>query len=131
MDKIEACVLSANATQTQLVAFLKCFEGENGNRKSLDSAQQCSTKSHVNFDAVKSCYSDPSSKEAAWQAMQTKALAAGLAKAKCFPWVTVGGALFSNATDEACVPARDFAALQRAICLSYKGTKPAGCSEVS
>ena len=50
MDKIEACVLGQNVTQTKLVAFLECFEGKHGEKKSLDSAQTCASDPKVGLD---------------------------------------------------------------------------------
>ena len=136
MDKLEACMLQSlggiggglNATaQMNLVNFLNCFEGEHGEEKSARTAKTCADKSGIDFTATQACFLDDSQSAKAYQAV-TDGAKAGLTGAKCFPWVTLGGQLFSDPASEACVPFNDQAKIVSAICKAFNGTKPAACS---
>jgi hypothetical protein len=137
MDKLEACMiqhhcLSGNcttSTTTKIVHFLSCFEGVNGGNKSTDSAKICAAGADLDWGPVQSCYGDSGAKEQAWEAIQGAAHA-GMQTAKCFPWVVLDGAIFSDPSKVDCMSdPGDSAALVAAICKSYKGTnKPPACA---
>jgi hypothetical protein len=135
MDRLEACLLQkigclggncTTSTQAELATFLNCFEGENGRAKTLASAKTCASTSGIDFTATEACYNSADESAKAF-ALVTDGAKDGLKGAKCFPWVTLDGKLYSDASSESCVPADDQKNIIAAVCKAYNGTKPAAC----
>ena len=120
------------ATQHNLVQFLNCFEGENGRDKSVTTAEKCAGSSGLDWSTIDGCYSSPAKQAAAYGHIVKAAIQKGDFQAgKCLPWVVIDGKVFSDPTNEACVPASDSKELLKAICGAYNGTKVSGRSQQS
>lgn len=133
MDMLESCVIKHNsAGQAALIDWLACFEG-GAHSSGLSAAAKCADSAGIgasDFGAAKACYNDPSSRQAAWQAIVAASEATGHKPFKCFPWVELrlddgSTKMISSAADEDCVSA-DYDLLQ-ALCASLSDPKPAGC----
>jgi len=139
MDKLEACMIQSlgcmggNCTSTkqaELIGFLNCFEGENGEKKTLMSASSCASSLGIDFAPTKTCYNSADASAKAF-ALVTDGAKSGMTGAKCFPWVTLDGKLYSDPNSESCVPSDDQDKIIAAVCKAYKGSnKPAACTTV-
>ena len=131
-DKYEACVLQtfcggpncSSSDQIKLANFLACYEGGSSPASFPGTADKCAALAGFDVDAIKAC--DGS---AAFEMVQ-EAAAAGMANAKCFPWIVIDGVVQSKDPSEGCF-GKDAgtADLLGLLCAAMQGSgRPAGCS---
>ena len=111
MDALEACLFQqycfagkcSSMVQKQLIDFLYCFEGVNGNDKSLQTANECAKKVNIDFRRTQTCYKNPITRQKAWEQSLAAALKTGLLRnQKCLPWVALNGKIISNPANATC-----------------------------
>lgn len=118
-DTLEGCVF-AHSSLANAMAFLYCFEGENG--ADMSSAKDCASKAGVDYDAAMTCYNGP---QAAKVDAHNAKLTAALGDSKLgTPWVMLNG---QNLQDPS--------TLLHSVCQALNnnpppGGMPAGCSNL-
>ena len=111
----------APADQQKLASFFPCAENAGGGMSSFTDALPCAQKFSLNVDAIKKCY-DPSNTAYDSEPVQvidavSNATESAKPKVQFFPDVRVGGKQVDPTA----------AALIKAICAAYTGTKPSSC----
>ena len=136
-DKFESCLLHIACggvkcepkDQLNLANFLKCFEADHDSAP--EHAAACASAAGFDVAAINACASDPTSANAAFDAVQSAAKE-GMVGATCFPWIVVDGVVKSTDPEEGCF-GKDAgtAPLLPLLCAAIKssgGDLPAGCA---